>query len=522
MRGEQLKTATEHSKEKSPLLGRVLWSLVSNALPLAFGLVALPGVVLELGVERFGALSLVWIVMGAGALFDLGLARAATYHMARALGRGARQEVNGVLWTAGLLQVGIATLGALALIGISRVLAIQMLSLEGALAEESIGAFRVLALGLPFILLIGTLRGALEAYGRFDLIGRVKIPSGLALLALSWIGAALGASLVQIVALLVASRVLTLLAYWYYLVGVAPSVRRVRLSRKAFRYLLGFGGWASVSGVAGPIMAWSERLLIGVLLSVSQLGAYSAPVEFLSRLQLLPSSLASVLFPAFSFCGRRGASHVAAIALRANAVLAGVMIPLACLLAVHADRVLVLAFGVEMAESTSGTFRVLCAVVVLNSLAFVPYTVVQAAARPDLKAKLDLVEAPVFLLLCWGGIGAYGIFGAALAKLAITAIDLGALSYFSGRLLSGAGSEGQRSRFWNNVGCATAFGCLVLVLRISGLDEAHEFACLIVASAIYAFLFLCLLEPRDRRALGSLFSRVPRLRRSEPIQSSIQ
>ena len=71
----------------------------------------------------------------------------------------------------------------------------------------------------------------------------------------------------------------------------------------------------------------------------------------------------------------------------------------------------------------------------LNALAFVPYTVVQGLGRPDIKAKLDMVELPLFALLTFLGVQQFGLVGAALAKLAITVFDVGALSFFAARLL---------------------------------------------------------------------------------------
>jgi O-antigen/teichoic acid export membrane protein len=53
--------------------------------------------------------------------------------------------------------------------------------------------------------------------------------------------------------------------------------------------------------------------------------------------------------------------------------------------------------------------------VFLNCLAQVPFALVQGVGRPDLTAKLHLIELPLYLLaLCWL-VAMYGIEGAAIA-----------------------------------------------------------------------------------------------------------
>ena len=54
------------------------WNLAGNALPLAAAALAMPVIVNRMGVERFGLLSLAWVLIGYFSLFDLGLGRALT------------------------------------------------------------------------------------------------------------------------------------------------------------------------------------------------------------------------------------------------------------------------------------------------------------------------------------------------------------------------------------------------------------------------------------------------------------
>ena len=46
------------------LVGNTLWNLAGTFLPLLVGLVAVPLLLRSLGIERFGLLSLIWMLTG--------------------------------------------------------------------------------------------------------------------------------------------------------------------------------------------------------------------------------------------------------------------------------------------------------------------------------------------------------------------------------------------------------------------------------------------------------------------------
>ena len=57
-------------------------------------------------------------------------------------------------------------------------------------------------------------------------------------------------------------------------------------------------------------------------------------------------------------------------------------------------------------------------------LSYLTTAAVQSAGRPDLIAKLHLMEMPFYLPILWWLIGAYGIEGAAVAWVLRAAVDL--------------------------------------------------------------------------------------------------
>ena len=88
------------------------WNLAGYIVPLAIGVITIPRLIHGLGVERFGVLTLAWVLIGAFSIFDFGLGRALTQVVATALGRGAVAEVAPIVWSSLLLMFVSGVVGA--------------------------------------------------------------------------------------------------------------------------------------------------------------------------------------------------------------------------------------------------------------------------------------------------------------------------------------------------------------------------------------------------------------------------
>mgnify|MGYP000179830194 CR=1 FL=1 len=95
------------------LLQHSLLNLVGQVIPLLAGVATVPFIVRGLGPERFGLLSIAWVVLSYSAVFDLGLGRASTKFVAEALARGERERVSSIVAAAVTAQgiLGVAGLG---------------------------------------------------------------------------------------------------------------------------------------------------------------------------------------------------------------------------------------------------------------------------------------------------------------------------------------------------------------------------------------------------------------------------
>jgi O-antigen/teichoic acid export membrane protein len=389
------------------------------------GLVSIPLLIGALGAARFGVLALAWIVLNYFGVFDLGIGRATTKFVAEALGGGTPDAIPSITWTAVLAQFGLGVTGGLALAIATPFLVGRLLNIPADLTSETQTAFYELAFAVPLVLISGSFRGVLEAAQRFDLVNFVKAPFASANFLLPLLAAALGWGLPGVVGLLIVARAVALLSFLFLCLRVFPTLRRApRFALREARTLFRFGGWITVSSLVAPVIVYVDRFMIGTLLSVSAVTYYVAPYEMITRLWIIPTSLVSALFPAFSAMSQGGRPEQAgAIALRSVKFLIVILGPIVVLLAVLANDILRVWLGASFAHQATNVARVLACGVFLNALAQVPYSQIQAAGRPDLTAKFHLAELPVQIVLVWALVRQLGLAGAAVASSTRMAVD---------------------------------------------------------------------------------------------------
>src|SRR5207249_7020290 len=131
---------------------------------------------------------------------------------------------------------------------ISPWLAGRGLNVPAALQRETLQAFRLLGVSLPFVVTTAGLRGFLEAHQRFGLVNGLRIPMGVFTFAGPMLVLPFSKSLVPVVATLVAGRVAAWAAHLVVCLRVLPELgRSIAWERSAIGPLLRFGGWMTVT-----------------------------------------------------------------------------------------------------------------------------------------------------------------------------------------------------------------------------------------------------------------------------------
>ena len=385
-------------------------------LPLVVGIVTIPFTIRGLGTERFGILSLAWVIVGYFSFFDLGLGRATTKFVAEAMGKGDKGKVPNYFWTTVFFQVILGLVGLAIVMLITPLLVKHVLHIPPKLMGETMWTFYWISFSMPIVMVSASFRGILEAGQRFDMVNVVKVPSSIMNFVLPVAGILLGWDLPGIMILLVASRVISLLAWMLFALKVFPVLKtRIGIHRESVKPLLSYGGWVTISNFVGPILVYLDRFLIGSLITIEAVGFYSAPYEFIMRLGIIPASLGITLFPAFS--ALQGSSErektVDLFGRSVKYVLLTVG-SIAVLLVIMAKYIIGIWLGDMFLQNSIFVFQILAFGFLVYALASIPYGFLQGIGRADLTAKFHVLETIFYVPLTWILIKRWGINGAAV------------------------------------------------------------------------------------------------------------
>ena len=423
----------------SRLAKNTLWNVLGQGLPLLVGLGAIPILIHGLGTDRFGVLTIAWMIIGYFSIFDFGLGRALTKLTAEKLGADKVKEIPELVWTALLLMGVLGVVGGLVIAGMSHWLVYEVLNVPAELREETLQAFYLLALSIPLVIGTVGLRGVLEAYQRFGLVNAVRIPLGVWTFIGPVVALQYSESLYPVVATLVAGRFVALVVHFGLCFHVVPALQKgMVIKRRLISPLISFGGWMTLSNIVGPVMVYMDRFLIGAIISMAAVAYYTTPYEIVTKLWMIPIALVGVLFPAFSSTFVNDKATTVNLFDRGAKYIFIAMFPLMLVIMSFAYDGLELWLGTEFAENGFRILQWLTVGVFVNSLARVPFALIQGAGRPDIIAITHLLELPLYLVLLWWLLKVYGIEGAAAAWTIRIIIDTVIFNLVTARLLVGS------------------------------------------------------------------------------------
>jgi O-antigen/teichoic acid export membrane protein len=393
-----------------------LLNLAGFGIPLVVAAFALPVLTQSLGPARFGLLGMSWAFLEYLTLFDVGLGKATVRYVADAVARRT-SDIPQIAAVSLATQVALGAVAAVTLAGFSSMLAQRAFHVEPALVYEATALFVVVAANLPVVLALTTLRGVLEGAQHFGISNAIKIPASAGSIVIPAVLASYGVSLPSIMMWVLAWRVIACIVT---LIAIRRTVSgfRIEMPRdwKRLRGLISFGGWVAISGIVSPILVYFDRFALGVRVNLTAVGYYTAPYEGITRALVIPNSLINALFPLLTGLG------VAAAVTRIDRLFSSSMRMVLILMSVptaiafiFAPLILRLWMGADYALQGALPLRILAVGVLINAVAHIPYTFLEASGRPDVPAKCHLFELVIHLPVAWMLVGKWGIVGAAIA-----------------------------------------------------------------------------------------------------------
>jgi len=499
-------------EQSSVMVARnTLQNLATQALTILVSLIAAPLLVRALTEEVFGVLVIVWLVVGYLSFLDFGMSRASVKFLAEYFNKGEPGNARRVVWISILFSLSLGLIGALLLFVLAPLLVEKVLKIPATFQAPARASLNLVAIALPFVLIQGVLRSVPMSIQRFGIVNVLQAASGV----LQWGGSVVlvlsGLGLVEVVAFTVAIRILgafVLLGFVLKLLRRAtgnPAATDSSILSKMIR----FGGWVSVSQLVSPLIGYLDRFLIGSLVSMKALAYYAVPSEAISRLQVVPQSLSSALFPAMAERGHQETelTDVRRLYLRSLAYIVATVLPISVILSLYSKEILELWLGGDFPAQSTNVFTLLSIGIFFHAVAYVPVTALQAIGRPDITGKLNIAEVPIFVVLCLVLIPLRGIEGAALAWVLRLVLITTALLWVVEKKLSVQVEDSKMNTFKR--GALLNGGLLVLLLLsknwFSGLFA--QAAILLALLTVYgAGLWIYAFDHTDRKLFARLLS----------------
>jgi O-antigen/teichoic acid export membrane protein len=444
-------------------------------------------------------LTLEWAVIGYFSLFDFGLGRALTQALAQNRATQSTEAQASIASAALRLMTALGLAGGIIAFVASGAI-VRHLSVSPSLTPEAIAGFRVLALGIPMVIVATGYRGILEAYERFDLVNVVRVPLGASTFLFPLVTLVWTRHLAASVAAMVVARAVALIVYGAMSKRILPHDTSAGHGIDTMRPLLRSGAWMTVSNVISPLISSADRFLIAALASASVVAFYTAPYEVISKLTaLIGFALAAALFPAFA----ARAEQETPLYSHATSLAAAAFLPVAIVLIAAAPEALSLWLGADFAARSEAVLRILALGLFANGIAQVPFAYLQAIGRADVTAKLHIMEAPLYFALAIPLMRAYGVRGAAIAWSVRVAVDTAALLACAAWFQRERGIRTER-RVWVFLGTTGAVVVAQFLLAGQSLPVRLGFA-LVAVAVVAAYAWVGLVTPQERRSILSLF-----------------
>lgn len=411
------------------IMRNMAYNVMGTVVPMLVSLATVPIYIATIGTDRYGIVAITWLLLGYFGFLDFGLSRATANALSR-LAHDPSGRRGTIIVTSFWLNVMLGVAGSVIFYFLLRPLTHEVFSLPASLDSEMAAAIPWIACMLPLGMLGGVAGGALLSRERFLLMNVVQssgyvlgqvVPLMLAI----WVGPSL--QIVLSAALCI--RALTIMTMFAIVIYFERPIRLFAFSRTEVRILFGYGMWVSVSSILSPVLETFDQFLIGALLGPSAIAHYVVPMSLAMRSQVVASALASALFPRMS---RESGADAAELNRRASVALSYGFSAICGPAIILAEPFLRLWLGPDFAAQAGPVARILLIGAWLNGLAFLPFGMLQAQGRPDVTAKVHLLEVVPFIAWVFGLVKLFGLPGAAAGWALRHLVDSVTLFYLAG------------------------------------------------------------------------------------------
>ncbi len=494
------------------IISNTFWNFLGQMLPMLAAFFCIPTLLRQLGQERFGLLTIIWVVAGYFSIFDFGLGKALSKYIAEYnTDKEKRKEIPGLVWTAFIIMLAFTVIACAIFVAVIPYTVNSVLLISPSLQTEVLETFYLVVLTLPMIIFLSALRSILEVYGSFRDSNYVRTFMGIAMFVGPVLMLGYTKSLVGTIMVIFVVRLIGTVWYIYYCLKLIPELKeRIDFSRNKIGTLVNFGGWVAVANIVNPVMISGDRFLIGGVFSASLIALYTTPSEMITKLWIVPASIIGVLFPIFVSSSIIDILQTKRLYLISLRFLSFMLFPVIVVVIFFAPQILSLWLGNEFAAQSFSILQILSIGVFFFGIQHIPVELISSLNRPSVTAKIRLVELPVYFIVLWFVIHHYGMTGVAWVWTIRIIVDLVFLSSTSFYLLRC--SLREQSSFILLMACMFC----TFIVGMAAKDFTYQLILFCVALVGFSVFLLKGLSSEENILLKNYFNRII-LRRVEVL-----
>lgn len=393
------------------------FNLVAAAIPGAVFFLSTHFLSKQLDISGFGIYVLALSILGYSGLFEAGVGRGVIRALAK---NGKKENERAIITTALYTVITLSMLATVSLYFFSSEIVIA-LNIDASLKLEAVNAIKLLSISPPVVFSSIVLKSFFEGKGNFSLLSKLNIFTGSLILAFPALTVCFYPSLFFAIIGLIIGQVLSLFVYIFFFTNKVSAGRYV-FCKEIFGEIFVFGKWIFVSNIIGSAMVYCDRFILSNISGSTSVSFYTAPVDLLLKVAVVPQSISRVLFYSYSRSEEKK--------VRVNAHYLFLICVLICILLpifFFAENILGLWLGADYADNSTDILKICIVGFFFNSLAQIPFSRLHSSGLSKQTAVLHLCELIPYLMILFVLINKFGIVGAAIAWSVRTLFDFLAL-----------------------------------------------------------------------------------------------
>jgi len=410
-------------------------NFMGAATPALANLVAVPVLVNNLGSADYGLLTLVLALVGYFGLLDISATQGSTRFIAEYDSLGQPTKANEVISFGLVIYLSIGLVGMALIYFTAPLLIKSVFKIPVASTATALATLKLAAVAFLFSQLQAYLTSIPQAMQRYGVSAATEAFFGSAAPLLSMAVAIIDGSIENVVAARLGLSVINVGVLLICILRLRPDFRLAKAGKSIKRRLLSFSAFSYLSTIAAVSYAHADRMILGILLGLSEITLYTVPTTLVNRLFGMTYRLGSVIYPAASQLAaqgdKQGVRHVYLLASRYMTAINSLLI---LMLIVYGQDLLRLWVGPQFVEQGFPVLVIISLGMLVDSMTNLPSLINNAVAHPRTTGLFAVARALLGIAALIFGTLKGGIIGTALAHLAASLIATAAfVIYVHGR-----------------------------------------------------------------------------------------